>query len=52
VIELFKQRGIACAAIGRTDDSGLLQLKAGDEEQLFWDLNTEPLIGCGPNRQG
>jgi AIR synthase-related protein len=52
VIELFKQRGIACAAIGRTDDSGLFRLKAGDEEQLLWDLNSESLIGCGPKRQG
>lgn len=52
VIELFKQRGIACAAIGRTDYSGLLRLKAGDEEQLLWDLNSESLIGCGPKRQG
>lgn len=52
VIELFRQRGIACAAIGRTDDSGLLRLKAGDEEQLLWDLNSESLIGCGPKRQG
>jgi len=48
VIERFNQRGIACAAIGRTDDSGQLRLKADDEEQLLWDLNTEPLIGCGP----
>jgi len=52
VIELFKQRGIACAAIGRTDDSRRLRLKAGDEEQLLWDLNREALIGCGPKRQG
>jgi AIR synthase-related protein len=51
VIELFKQRGIACAAIGRTDDSRRLRLKAGDEEQLLWDLNREALIGCGPKRQ-
>jgi len=52
VIELFKQRGIACAAVGKTDDSRRLTLKAGDEEQLLWDLNREPLIGCGPKRQG
>jgi uncharacterized protein len=51
VIELFEQRGISCAAIGKTDDSGRLRLKAGDEEQLLWDLNSEALIGCGPNRQ-
>lgn len=51
VIELFEQRGISCAAIGRTDDSGRLRLKAGDEEQLLWDLNSEALIGCGPSRQ-
>ncbi|AMK75203.1 MULTISPECIES: sll0787 family AIR synthase-like protein [Methylomonas] len=52
VIELFKQRGIACAAIGKTDDSRRLRLKGGDEEQLLWDLNREALIGCGPKRQG
>jgi hypothetical protein len=52
VIELFKQRGIACAAIGKTDDSRRLRLKAGDDEQLLWDLNSESLIGCGPKRQG
>ncbi|MDX8127580.1 sll0787 family AIR synthase-like protein [Methylomonas sp. OY6] len=51
VIELFSLRGIACAAIGKTDDSGRLRLKAGDAEQLLWDLNSEALIGCGPNRQ-
>jgi len=51
VVDLFKQRGISCAAIGRTDDRGQLRLKVGDEEQLLWDLNSEALIGCGPNRQ-
>ncbi|MBD9361018.1 sll0787 family AIR synthase-like protein [Methylomonas sp. EbB] len=51
VIELFSRRDIGCAAIGKTDDSGRLRLKAGAEEQLLWDLNSEALIGCGPNRQ-
>ncbi|QSB02966.1 sll0787 family AIR synthase-like protein [Methylomonas sp. EFPC1] len=51
VIELFEQRGISCAAIGKTDDSGQLRLKEGGEEQLLWDLNNEALIGCGPSRQ-
>ncbi|MBD9362336.1 sll0787 family AIR synthase-like protein [Methylomonas fluvii] len=51
VIELFKQRGIACAAIGKTDDSRRLRLKAGDDEQLLWDLHSEALIGCCPKRQ-
>ncbi|OAI11020.1 hypothetical protein A1507_21020, partial [Methylomonas koyamae] len=48
VIELFCQRGIACAAIGTTDASRQLRLARGDEQQLLWDLNEQPLTGCGP----
>ncbi|WP_445369798.1 sll0787 family AIR synthase-like protein [Methylomonas sp. BW4-1] len=48
VIELFSQRGIACAAIGTTDSSRQLRLARGDEQQLLWDLHEQPLTGCGP----
>lgn len=52
VIELFKQRDIACAVIGTTDASRQMWLANSDEKQLLWDLNEEPLIGCGPQPQG
>lgn len=49
VIELFSQRGIACAVIGTTDTSRQMRLASGDEQQLLWDLNEQPLTGCGPS---
>jgi len=52
VIELFKQRDIACAVIGMTDASRQMRLASDDEQQLLWDLNEEPLIGCGPQTPG
>ncbi|WNB74769.1 sll0787 family AIR synthase-like protein [Methylomonas koyamae] len=48
VIERFTQRGIACAAIGTTDTSRQMRLASGDEQQALWDLNEQPLTGCGP----
>jgi AIR synthase-related protein len=47
VIEHFSRRGISCAVIGETDESGQLRLGDGDNEELLWDLQTEPLTGCG-----
>jgi len=51
VIELFKQRDIACAVIGTTDASGQMRLANSDEEHLLWDLNIDPLIGCGSKQE-
>ncbi|MGZ5051930.1 MAG: sll0787 family AIR synthase-like protein [Methylobacter sp.] len=48
VIDLFKQRGIACAAIGTTDTGSQLRLNHHGDEQLLWDLREQPLTGCGP----
>lgn len=48
VIDLFKQRGIACAAIGTTDNSSQLRLRHRGDEQLLWDLREQALTGCGP----
>lgn len=48
VIARFASRGIACAAIGDTDGSRLLRLNDGVREEPLWDLNAEPLTGCGP----
>lgn len=47
VIERFSQRGIACVAIGLTDASRKIRLALGDERQTLWDLNEQPLTGCG-----
>jgi len=51
VIALFKQRDIACAVIGTTDASRQMRLANNDEEQLLWDLNIAPLIGCGSKQE-
>jgi len=52
VIQRFAARGIACAAIGRTDSSRYVRLQRGSDTAQFWDLNREALIGCGPDKIG
>ena len=41
--EPFLRRGLACAACGRLDDSGVLRLSAAGDSTALWDLNVEPL---------
>lgn len=48
VVERFRAREIACAAVGSTDDTGVLRLRDGAAEVPFWDLRATPLLGCGP----
>ncbi|MDD5214157.1 MAG: sll0787 family AIR synthase-like protein [Methylococcales bacterium] len=50
VIARFTQRDIACAVVGKTDDSKRLRLTDNQNEELFWDLNNSPLMGCGKFR--
>jgi uncharacterized protein len=45
--EPFKRRGLACAACGRLDDSGVLRLAAAGDSTALWDLNVEPLTHLG-----
>jgi uncharacterized protein len=45
--ERFTRRGLACAACGRFDDTGVLRLAAGGAEATAWDLTTDPLTGLG-----
>lgn len=52
VIQRFSARDIACAAIGRTDASQVVRLQRGAALETLWDFNQQPLIGCGPTRQG
>ena len=49
VLARFAQRGLAAAAIGRIDDSRQLDLSWRGQQQRFWDLREEALIGCGPD---
>jgi len=44
----FLRRGLACAACGRLDDSGALELAAAGETVRVWDLAREPLTHLGP----
>jgi uncharacterized protein len=46
----FLRRGLACAPCGRLDDSGTLQLSAGAERVVLWDLAREPFTHLGPAR--
>ena len=48
VLQRFATRGLACAAIGRTDASRVVRLRLGTESDVLWDFGREPLIGCGP----
>jgi selenophosphate synthetase-related protein len=41
--EPFLRRGLACAACGRLDDSGVLRLATAGDSTALWDLNDEPL---------
>ena len=41
--EPFLRRGLACAACGRLDDSGVLRLAAAGDSTALWDLNVESL---------
>lgn len=43
LLALFHQRNIAAATIGTLNDSGLLQVRAGDASDLFWDIKSTPL---------
>lgn len=48
VLARFGARGIACAAIGRIDDSRQVRLSMQGHQLPFWDFTEEALIGCGP----
>jgi uncharacterized protein len=47
VIARFAARGIAAAAIGSVDASGVARVAEGDAEAVVWDFSASPLIGCG-----
>jgi selenophosphate synthetase-related protein len=46
-VQRFRERDIACAAIGRVDGSRTVKLKRGASVATLWDFGSEPLIGCG-----
>ena len=46
VIKRFAARDIACAAIGRCDDSQRLRLRAGAAEREIRNFRTHPYIAC------
>jgi AIR synthase-related protein len=48
VCDRFDARGIACAPVGRCDDSGIVRLREGVNERIAWDFRQQELIGCGP----
>lgn len=48
VIARFHARDLACAAIGRVNDSRVLRLSAGGASRTVWHFRQQPVIGCPP----
>lgn len=44
VLTRFSARDIACGVVGQINDSRMLMLRQGDEQQLLWDLATDAFI--------
>jgi AIR synthase-related protein len=49
VLARFDALELACREVGSFDESRCVTLVSGDEHELFWDLNQEPLTGFGPH---
>ena len=47
ILARFTGRGIAAAAVGGLDASGVARVARGAEEAVVWDFRASPLIGCG-----
>jgi len=47
----FRDRGIACAVVGRCDDTRAVRLSHRGDALQVWDLAASPFIGCGPGTQ-
>lgn len=50
VLQHFRARDLACATIGRCDDSRCLRLRDGRDERVAWDFREQVLTGCGGAR--
>ena len=48
VIERFTLRGIAASSIGTIDASRVARISDGAVEVEVWDIEKNPLTGCGP----
>lgn len=44
----FRQRHLACAAVGEVQSTRCLYLQHQQDTQLFWDLSQKPLMGFAP----
>lgn len=48
VQDMFQKSGLTCECIGKvTSDMKISFINEENEQELFWDLNTAPLIGVG-----
>jgi selenophosphate synthetase-related protein len=50
IVGRFAAAGLAAAAVGRLDASGVVRAVAGGKERVLWDLRAEPLAGMGAER--
>jgi uncharacterized protein len=51
VRERFLDRGIWAEAVGRTDDSGILRLRSGEEEAVFMDFSRQSVFSFSAGGQ-
>lgn len=47
VCSRFRTRDLACAVVGRCDDSRVVRLRAGNEERTIWNFHEDELVGGG-----
>lgn len=50
IIEIFNDVHCDGAVVGRVDDSSILRLRSGDEEQVLFDFSNDIITGCNPKR--
>lgn len=48
VLSRFTERDLSAAVIGEIEDTGILRLQLGEQQEDFWDLHQSSLIGFAP----
>ena len=48
IIDLFAEVGCTGAVVGKVDDSPILSLRSGDQEEVLFDFSKDIITGCNP----
>jgi putative methanogenesis marker protein 2 len=52
IIEMFSSVGVTGAVVGKVDDTKVLKVTDGNDEEVFFDFNVEFITGCKPASTG